>query len=120
MTPLTGLVVRAFPDPGLAVRSAREQLQLVAIEPPADQAEVRELAQMPRPWDPPVTCFGALRAELWVWLDLVAMWINEEHPRTVSRPGIPECWPAHPHVAYDLAVLACSRYFTSSAVTLAG
>jgi hypothetical protein len=41
-----------------------EQLQLVAIEPPADQAEVRELAQMPRPWDPPVTCFGALRAVL--------------------------------------------------------
>jgi hypothetical protein len=45
------------------------------------------------------------------------MWINEEHSRTVSRPGIPECWPAHPHVAHDLAVLACSRYFTSCAVT---
>jgi hypothetical protein len=58
-----------------------------------------------------------MRSELWAWLDLVAMWVNEQHLWNVTRPGIPECWPAHPHLVHDLAVLACSRYYTSFAVT---
>jgi hypothetical protein len=89
---------------------------MASIEPPADEEALRELAQMPRPWDPG-SCTGLMRSELWAWLDLVAMWLNEQHLWNVTRPGIPECWPAHPHLVHDLAVLACNRYYTSFAVT---
>jgi hypothetical protein len=116
MMPLAGLMVRAFPEPGPAVRTAMEQLQHATIEPPADEQALHELARMPRPWDPG-SCTGPIRAELWAWLDLVAMWVNEQHLWSVTRPGIPECWPAHPHLVHDLAVLACSRHYTSFAVT---
>lgn len=116
MMPLVGLMVRPFPEPGPTIRTAMEQLQQATVEPPADEEELRELAQMPRPWDPG-TCTGLMRSELWAWLDQVAMWVNEEHLWNVTRPGIPECWPAHPHLVHDLAVLACSRYYTSFAVT---
>jgi hypothetical protein len=94
MMPLVGLMVRPFPEPGPTIRTAMEQLQQATVEPPADEDELRELAQMPRPWDP-ATCTGLMRSELWAWLDLVAMWVN----------------------VHDLAVLACSRYYTSFAVT---
>ena len=116
MMPLAGLMVQPFPEPGKSIKTAMEQLQHATIEPPADEAALRELAQMPRPWAPG-SCTGQMRAELWTWLDRVAMWVNEEHLWSVSRPGIPECWPAHPHIVHDLAVLACSRYYTSFAVT---
>lgn len=116
MMPATGLMVRPFPEPGPSIRTTMEQLQQATIEPPADEDELRELAQMPRPWDP-ATCTSLIRTELWSWLDLVAMWVNEQHLWNVTRPGIPECWPAHPHLVHDLAVLACSRYYTSFAAT---
>ena len=64
-----------------------------------------------------MTCAGLMRIELWAWLYVVAMWVDEQHLWNMTRPGIPECWPAHPHVVHDLAVLACSRYCTSFAVT---
>ncbi|GAW54789.1 hypothetical protein [Nocardioides sp. PD653] len=116
MMPLVGLMVRPFPEPGPTVRTTMEQLQHYTVEPPADEEALHELAQMPRPWDP-ATCTGLLRSEVWAWLDLVAMWVNEEHLWNVTRPGIPECWPAHPHLVHDLAILACCRYYTSFAVT---
>lgn len=116
LEPPVGLMVRPFPEPGPTLTATMEQLQMAAIEPPADESELRELAQMPRPWDP-ATCTGRMRAELWAWLDVVAMWVNEEQLWNVTRPGIPECWPEHPHLVHDLAVLACSRYYTSFAVT---
>ena len=77
------------------------------MSPPESEVDLRALAQLPRPWDP-ATCTGRLREELWAWLDQVAIWINEQHLWNVARPGIPECWPAHPHLVHDLAVLACS------------
>jgi hypothetical protein len=98
------------------IQAAMEQLQHATIEPPADEEALRRLAQMPRPWDPG-TCAGQLRSELWAWLDLVAIWVNEQHLWNVTHPGIPECWPAHPHLAHDIAVLACGRYYTNFAVT---
>ena len=114
--PLTGVMVRGFPEPGRLIRQAMERLQLASFDPPIDEDELHQLAQLPRPWDP-ATCVGQMRSELWVWLDLVAVWVNEEHLWNVTRPGIPECWPAHPHVVHDLAVLACTRYYTKFTVT---
>lgn len=110
------LMVRPFPQPGPSIRAAMEQLQLATVQPPIDENEWRQLGRLPRPWDP-ASCCGEMRRELWAWLDLVAMWVNEQHLWNVTRPGIPECWPAHPHLVHDLALLACSRFFTSFAVT---
>ena len=110
------LMVKPFPEPGPTIRTAMEHLQQATVEPPADEEALRELAEMPRPWDPG-TCTGRTRTELWSWLDLVAMWVNEQHLWNVTRTGIPECWPQHPHLVNDLAVLACGRYYTSFAVT---
>lgn len=114
--PLTGVIVRPFPEPGAALRAAMAQLQHANLDAPVDDQAVHGLTQMPRPWDPG-SCTGRIRSELWTWLDQVAMWVNEQHLWNVTRPGIPECWPAHPHLVHDLAVLACSRYFTRFAVT---
>ncbi|MFJ2758774.1 hypothetical protein ACIO3S_24460 [Nocardioides sp. NPDC087217] len=116
MMPLAGVMAEPFPSPAASIRSAMEALQAAAADPPKDEEALRRLVQMPRPWDP-ATCRGRTRREIWAWLDAVALWINTQHLWNVNRPGIPECWPAHPHLVHDLAVLACSRYYTSFAVT---
>jgi hypothetical protein len=46
---------------------------------------------------------------VWAWLDLVAAWINHEY-LWVYDQFIPTCWPAHPHIAHELAVVASLRY----------
>lgn len=75
-----------------------------------DDARNREtaLADLPRPWLPG-GCDPALRARLYRWLDDVADWLNDQYswqPRTM----IPACWPRHPHLAHELAVLAMQRH----------
>lgn len=110
MMPLAGLMVRPFPTPGPMVRTAMHQLDKAASQEDIDEEEQARLADLPRPWDPG-TCLGQTRIELWAWLGEVARWINEQHLWSVSRPGIPECWPAHPHLIHELASLACARYY---------
>ncbi len=114
--PVRGLMAVPFPEPGATVLTAMAQLQLASENPPTDEDALAQLAALPRPWDP-ATCTGRLREELWTWLEQVAAWINTEHLWNVTRPGIPECWPAHPHLVHDLAAVGCSRYYTSYAVT---
>ena len=115
MMPLAGPMVRPFPGPAHEVRASMEALQFYATNPPESEEDLRRLAEMPRPWDP-AGCTGRLREEMWRWLDQVAIWINEQHLWNLARPGIPECWPAHPHLTHDLAVIAAARYYTSFAV----
>lgn len=112
----TGVMVRPFPEPGPATHAIMVQLHLASVVPPNDEEAVHVLSQMPRPWDPS-SCTGRLRSELWEWFELVAIWVNEQYLWNVTRLGIPECWPAHPHLVHDLAVLACGRYYTRLAVT---
>lgn len=114
--PTIGPMLRSFPQPGSLVRSAMGELQQVLDDPPQDDADLRRLEHLPRPWDPG-TCTGQLRAELWEWLDRAAIWINEQHLWNLQRPGIPSCWPAHPHLVHDLAVLTCTRYIAGSTLT---
>lgn len=108
-------MVEPFPEPSGRIRTAMDALQLAATYQPEIEDEVQELAAMPRPWDP-ATCPGPLREEIWHWLDRVAIWINTQHLWNVDSPGIPECWPAHPHLVNDLAVLAAARYYTRYAM----
>lgn len=116
MMPLVGPMVEPFPEPSERIRATMEALQAAAAAPPMDESALRRLAGMPRPWDP-ASCHGRTRSDIWDWLDQVALWINTQHLWSVNRPGIPECWPAHPHLVHDLAALACSRYYTCFAVT---
>lgn len=110
---IVGPIVRGFPAPGPLVRVAIEQLHSAQMRVSNDQTlseeDLRRLTTLPRPWDP-ATCSGHLRRELWAWLDEVSIWVNDQHLWALNRPGIPECWPAHPHIAHDLAVLASLRF----------
>lgn len=112
--PSAGLMVQPFPEPGNALRTAMEQLQWALINPPDTEEKFRALAALPRPWDP-ATCTGRMRAQLWQWLDSVAIWINEQHLWNVTSPGVPSCWPAHPHLVHDLATVASARYLAGFA-----
>ena len=109
-----GPMVRRFPEPSVLLQHAMDQLQTAELIPPIDPAGWHQLAEMPRPWDP-ASLGSEQRLELWAWLDDVAAWINEQHLWNLARPGIPECWPAHPPLVHDLAVLACTRYYTNYA-----
>ena len=109
-------MLKPFPTPPQDVRAAIERLHLAATSPLTDEDELRKLAALPRPWDP-ATCHGGLRTHLCTWLDEVADWINTQHLWALRDPGLPACWPAHPHLVHDLAVVATTRYLASYAIT---
>ena len=100
-----------FPSPPSGVRSALDTLseaEEVGLEPAG-------LHSLDRPWDP-AHCSNRLRAELWPWLDDVVVWLNETYAwRTADV--VPGCWPMHPPIAGELAVLACMRVAAGEALT---
>ena len=99
-----------FPKPPPEVRRALEQLRV------AEDADL-ELTGLPlldRPWDP-ATCSPAVRQQLWPWLDDVAAWLNHTYAWQTSH-AIPSCWPTHPHLVQELAVLACLRFTAATAL----
>ena len=105
------MITTEFPVPDRLVRHAFGQLRVAKSGTDAEKAaQFGDLkpADLPRPWDPP-SCPPTLWSKVWVWLDRVAAWINHEYTWQFDRM-IPGCWPAHPHVAHELAVVACLRY----------
>ena len=76
-----------------------------------DEATIKLLgdpALLPRPWDPPTCSTPELRRELWTWLDAVVTWFNHEYVWESSAMIAP-CWPQHPHLVHEIAVLADQR-----------
>ncbi len=104
---MTAVAARPFPEPHNLVVLAVADLRQSAVNPPTTNPELRRVAQLPRPWDPP-SCPEALQRHIWSWLVDVAAWINEEHCWRIERL-IPACWPAHPHIAHELATVAFLR-----------
>jgi hypothetical protein len=100
-------IIDEFPLPTRLVRIAFTQLQTARSGNEEAIADLGHLADLPRPWDPP-SCPPSLRHELWLWLDTVAAWINHEFSWQADH-CIPGCWPAHPHIAHELAVVAALR-----------
>ncbi|SDO16295.1 hypothetical protein [Geodermatophilus sp. DSM 45219] len=103
-----GLAVR-FPPPPREIRRAFEQLRQAedaGLEPAG-------LRLLDRPWDP-ATCSAPVRTRLWPWLDDVAAWLNHSYAWQTTQ-AIPSCWPAHPHLVHELAVLACLRAIAGDA-----
>ena len=101
------VIVNRFPDPPAVIRQALIVLQVIRSGDRDAIAEMGDVHDAPRPWDP-ASCPPDLRESLWRWLDDVAAWLNAEY---AWRPAamIPGCWPRHPHITHELAVLACLR-----------
>lgn len=103
-------ITTAFPTPREDVRDALDRLRQ-GEEPGA--ASLQSWKEVPRPWEP-ASCSDPLRHAVWTWCGEVAAWVNHEH---VWRPVdlIPPCWPRHPHIARELAVLAVLRWYAELA-----
>ena len=101
-------LVRAFPRPRQLVALAYRELDVAATGTDGQRKELGDIGTLPRPWDPASCDTPQLRAELWTWLDAVVIWINHEY---VFDPvdTIPPCWPQHPHLINEIAVLADQR-----------
>ncbi|MGI8946624.1 MAG: hypothetical protein ACR2FV_01300 [Ornithinimicrobium sp.] len=102
------LLVLPFPEPGPALRTAYREIAQ-AVHGTEDQKKaLGDPHQLPRPWDPATCRTKVLREQLWDWLDRVVTWLNHEY---VWDPAgtIPPCWPRHPHLVHELAVLADHR-----------
>jgi hypothetical protein len=112
-------MTREFPEPTRLVRAAfaelQTALQIVRSDDEAAKKTLPPLSELSRPWDPP-SCPPVLRRDLWRWLDQVAGWINHEYSWQADRM-IPTCWPAHPHIVHELAVVASLRASAGHALT---
>ena len=97
-----------FPGHGRLVALAYRELGIAANGPPDQAKKLGDPALLPPPWDPPSCTHPDLRLEVWVWLEDVVTWINHEYVWDTAA-FIPTCWPQHPHLVHDLAVLADQR-----------
>jgi hypothetical protein len=97
-----------MPD-GPELSTAYKDLYLASHGDDATKQLIGDPALLPRPWDPPTCRKRPLRQELWEWLDAVAIWFNTEYVWDPSAGMIPPCWPRHPHLAHEIAVLADQR-----------
>jgi hypothetical protein len=95
------------PPPPRMIRAAGEQLQVARTGTKEQIKALGPLEKLPRPWLPH-TCHPRLLGVLLLWLDDVAAWLNHDYTWRMARP-IPDCWPEHPHIVHELAVLAWLR-----------
>lgn len=99
-----------FPMPdGPELSAAYKDLYLAAEGDDETKERIGDPALLPRPWDPPTCRKRQLRQELWEWLDAVVTWFNTEYVWDPTAGMIPPCWPQHPHLVHDIAVLADQR-----------
>lgn len=101
-------LILAFPAEGPVVRLAYRELHLAAIGSPEQKQAIGNPDHLPRPWEPATCTAAALRRQLWDWLDAVVIWLNHEYAWDVAAM-IPTCWPAHPHLVHEVALLADQR-----------
>ena len=111
--------ITPFPRAGRRVEHAYRELAIAETGDAEQRRALGDLRLLPRPWDPATCVDRQLRAELWQWLEQVASWFNHEY---VWDPGtaIPACWPQHPHLVHELAVLADLRRRAGLAFTADG
>ena len=107
-----------FPTPSPVLAAVLDEMRIAAVAPPESQDELRRLATLPRPWEP-ASCQSELRNLIYIWLDDVVAWINEQHTWRVDRM-IPICWAEHPHIVHELATVACLRWEAGYSVTPVG
>ncbi len=108
--PLTSeqLMVQAFPEPGAAIRTAYRELALADHGTDEQKKALGDPAKLPRPWIPATCRTKVLREQLWDWLDRFVTWLNHEYVWDPMATVLP-CWPTHPHLVHEIAVLADQR-----------
>ena len=113
-------MVSAFPEPGLLLNQAYRELDTAVNGTAEEKDALGDLSRLARPWDPPTCTNVGLRKELWTWLGEVVTWLNREYVWDVDG-DVPACWPRHPDLVHEVAVLADQRRcagaeFTSDAL----
>ena len=111
----TGLMAAPFPEPPGVIARLLDELRLAAAATDETEHESRRVAMLSRPWDPP-SCPPEIRRNVYVWLDDVVAWINEDHTWRTDRV-VPICWDLHPHIVHELATVACLRWEATFART---
>jgi hypothetical protein len=106
--PQTSVLIEPFPLPGRLVQLAYRELELVSNGAQDQLLALTDLRDLPRPWDPATCETPQLRKEVWSWLEAVVTWLNREYVWDVADV-IPPCWPQHPHLVHEIAVLADQR-----------
>lgn len=110
-------MISAFPRAGRRVEHAYAELDLAAGGGTQQQrSALGDLRLLARPWDPAACVDPQLRAEIWQWLEQVVTWLNREYVWDADAMT-PSCWPRHPHLVHELAVLADLRRRASLALT---
>jgi hypothetical protein len=109
-------LVQPFPEPGRLLQLAYRELDLATSRYQDHLLPLRDLATLPRPWDPRTCQTPQLRKEVWSWLEAVVTWLNHEHVWDVADV-IPTCWPLHPHLVHEIAVLADQRHRAGQALS---
>jgi hypothetical protein len=109
-------LLQPFPQPGRLVQLAYRQLDLATSRQQDHLLPLHDLANLQRPWDPATCQTLQLRREVWSWLEAVVTWLNHEHVWDVADV-IPPCWPQHPHLVHELAVLADQRHRAGQALS---
>jgi hypothetical protein len=104
-------LIEGFPEPGTRIRKAYGNLWTAENGSAEEKKGVGKPSDLPRPWDPATCLDPVLREELWIWLEHVAEWINHEYVwEAAAGEAIPDCWPLHPHLVHELAVVADTRW----------
>lgn len=113
--PSQHLPVTAFPEPGHLVQLAYQDLATAATGGPQARL-LGALDALPRPWNPSTCVHPRLHAELVDWLNRVVAWLNHD---LCWQPAdmVPGCWPLHPALVRELALLADRRWAADSALT---
>jgi len=101
-------MIYPFPAPMAQVQLAYRELNLAINGTEEQQKQIGNPALLPRPWEPATCLDPELRHQLWQWLEDVVIWLNREYSWDVVGM-IPTCWPDHPHLVHELAVVADQR-----------
>jgi len=109
-------MIEPFPIPGTYVQLAYRELNLAARGTVEEKEQLGNPALLPRPWEPGSCLAPDLRHQLWQWLEQVAIWLNREYSWDISGM-IPTCWPEHPHLVHEIAVIADQRRRAGLAMT---
>ncbi|MCB2176445.1 MAG: hypothetical protein KQH57_11600 [Actinomycetales bacterium] len=109
-------MLAAFPRPGRAIERAYAELDIAAYGTGEQKNALGDQRLLARPWDPATCTDPTLRAQLWQWLDGAVNWLNREYMWD-AETMVPACWPRHPHLVQELAVLADLRRRAGLALT---
>jgi hypothetical protein len=101
-------LVLPFPSPGPLLRKLYRHWWVIANGTDHEREKALRQSNVGKPWDPATLGTPSERLELWRWLEQFVGWFNHEYGWDTGQT-IPACWPEHPHLVHEIAVLADAR-----------